>query len=151
MQRKVSEKHPLNSPIWEVEITGIEVFYPGERVESPLSHALLVRVPRPATEWGSINHVYIPGTTEIWPLYSTADIKHMVEIPLGPTTAYSSPRVSGRHIKHDKVDKAIVPSVRVCYNKREMFLDRYGSLWQNKGDRVLVLSTAQILAILSFT
>jgi hypothetical protein len=151
MQSDDSEEHSPNSPIWEVAITGIEVFYSGETAESPLSQALIVPSPLGGDDWFTITCVSIPDTTESWPQYSTANIKHMIENPLVSSTTHSSPRVSGRRSRDAKVEKALVHSVRVKYNERHMFLDRDDSSWHSITGETLVLSTADILAILSST
>jgi hypothetical protein len=104
MQCKEVKNHSLMSPIWDVIITGIEAFYPGETIESPLSHALIVEVPQVAKQWGALHPVRIPGTTEIWPRYSTTNIKDMVRSPSIFSTAHSSLRLSRRRFKHPKVD-----------------------------------------------
>jgi hypothetical protein len=137
------------SPIWDVVITGIEVFYPGETIESPLSHALIVEDPQSAEEWGPMQPVRIPGTTEIWPRYSTTNIKDMVKGPSIFSTTYGSLRLSERRSKHPKVDNAMICSVRIQYNGRNMFLERDDCIWHSARGEGPVLTTEQIVGILS--
>jgi hypothetical protein len=151
MQCKDVTEHPLESPIWDVIITGIEVFYPGETVESPLSHALIVEDPLVTGEWGPIAPVKIPGTTNSWPRYSTKNIKDMVKIPSTLSTAYSSRRLSDRRSKHPQVDNAMVCSVRVRYDKAAMFLERDDSTWLSSNGGGPVLTTEQIVDFLPST
>ncbi|KAH3938458.1 hypothetical protein HBH53_257620 [Parastagonospora nodorum] len=151
MQDTHLAEHALDSPVWEITITGIEVFYPGETVDSPLVHALIVQDSQRANEWGSVCPISVPGIAERWPGYSPADIKHMIANTSALTTATSSSRASRRLVKHEKVDKATVCSVRVKYNDKHMFLDRKESQWYSLSGEKPVLSTAEILAILSFT
>jgi hypothetical protein len=150
MQCKDVKKHSLKSPIWDVAVTGIEVFYPGETIQSSLSHALIVEVPQVAKEWGPMRPVRIPGTTEIWPRYSTTNIKDMVRGPSIFSTAYSSLRRSERRSKHPKVDNAMICSVRVRYNEKNMFLEKDGCIWQSTNGKGPILTTEQIVGILSF-
>jgi hypothetical protein len=149
MQCKDVEEHSLMSPIWDVVITGIEVFYPGETIESPLSHALIVELPQVAREWGTMQSVRISGTTEIWPRYSTTDIKDMVRGPSVFSTAYSSPRLSKRRSRHPKVDSAMICSVRVRYNRKNVFLERDDCTWHSANGEGPFLTTEQIVGILS--
>jgi hypothetical protein len=144
-------KHSLESPIWDVTITAIEVFYPGETVESPLSHALIVEDPLVAGEWGPMGPVKIPGTTDSWPRYSTKNIKDMVKIPSTLSTAYTSRRLSERRFKDPQVDNAMVCSVRVRYDKAVMFLERDGSTWLSSNGGGPVLTTEQIVNFLPST
>jgi hypothetical protein len=60
-------------------------------------------------------------------------------------------RLSSRHTRSEKVQRAAVYSVRVLYNGKHMFLDRVESNWHSwiaKNDEV-TLSTENVLGILS--
>jgi hypothetical protein len=142
--------HCPESPIWDTCITAIEVFYPGERDEKPPIHAL-IEYCEFSREWKCRTYLVIPGTNVCDPQYSTADIKLMVTNPPCGEILTRTLRSSSRRVKPEKVQRAAVHSVRVIYNGRHLFLDRYESNWQSwTGDKDrITLLTENIQGILS--
>jgi hypothetical protein len=151
MQHRRPDEHHPASPIWDVTITAIEAFYPGEKAQDPISHALIVRIPCLRNEWGTITYVNIPGTRDQWPRYSTSDIKQMVMNLSDIAGNLYSTRASSRLKQCERVEQATVSSVRVQYNGKHMFLDRDGTCWRSTRNDGLVLSTADVIAVLSST
>jgi hypothetical protein len=145
--------HYPESPIWDTCITAIEVFYPGERAEDPLIHAL-IEYSELTRRWECQTCLIIPGIDECDPHYSTAEVKLMVTNPPVGEVLPNDLRLASRRTRSEnseKVQRAAVYSVRVLYNGKHIFLDRIESNWQSwiaKNDKV-TLSTDNVLGILS--
>jgi hypothetical protein len=142
--------HYPESPIWDTCITAIEVFYPDDRAEDSLIHAL-IEYSELTRRWECRTCPIIPGIDEYDPHYNTAEIKLMVTNPPVGKVLPNNLRLSSRHTRSEKVQRAAVYSVRVLYNGKHMFLDRVESNWHSwiaKNDEV-TLSTENVLGILS--
>lgn len=145
-----TKEHHISSPIWDCSITVIEAFLSDNSGEEYSIHACIERLSSNLTSGLWSTHVAVPGTTETETVYTTEDIKRMIDNNPAAPEARRASRMATRRKASRYIHQADVRSVRVRYNDFHMFLDRDERERNHWSRGSFHLTTAQIKSILSF-
>lgn len=144
------DTHGPRSPIWNSEITAVEVFYPGSLPGDPFEHVFIVRDSQRPQEWQCHVAVAIPGMKDTHPCFRTEEIVKMIRnAPL--TSSSERPRRTRSHrLAPQSICRADVCSVRILYDGRCAFLDRSlrdRHTWRGDG---ITLTTEEITRMMPY-